>query len=136
MSGGGTSTSLNQNNAQNNFGGYNSGTINVGGSIGNGNTTQNSQTSTQGGSIGISATVNLTPKAPSMPGLQELALIDDINAHIAEIRAPILARYQSTMDEYNQKMAAAQGQSLLNLALIDDINAHIAEIRAPILARY
>ena len=76
MSGGGTSTSNNQNNAQNNLQFTNTGSINVGGSIGNGNTTQTTDTSSQGGSIGFSATVNITPPtsptpptAPSMPGI-------------------------------------------------------------------
>ena len=68
-----------------------------------------------------------------MQPLQELALIDDINAHIAQIRSPILQRYNAKMDQYNTAMGTS---SLQDLALIDDINAHIAQIRSPILQRY
>ena len=40
----------------------------------------------------------------SMHSLQNLALIDDIQAHINQIRAPILANYQHTMGIYNDAM--------------------------------
>ena len=100
MSGGGTSTSNNQNNAQNNLQFTNTGSINVGGSIGNGNTTQTTDTSSQGGSIGFSATVNITPPtsptpptAPSMPGMLmnledfvfDSVLTDNANVKFGEI---------------------------------------------------
>ena len=169
MSGGGTSSNTSVNNAQNNLDFYNTGTIQVSGNIGNGNTTQTGNSSTQGGSIGFSANVTLpSPSAPSgdqMPGLQELALIDDIQAHINQIRAPILANYQKTQGMYDAAMgnglqelallhdikhnihqvknayhenlnAYITGMGLENLALIDDIQAHINQIRAPILANY
>ena len=71
MSGGGTSTNTSENNAQNNLDFYNTGTIQVSGNIGNGNTSQNGTSSSQGGGIGFSANVTLpsAPTAPTMPGL-------------------------------------------------------------------
>ena len=66
MGGSSQSTSENINNAQNNLNFYNTGSIEVTGNIGNGNTTQGGTTSSTGGSVGLSATVAL---GPSMPGL-------------------------------------------------------------------
>ena len=84
MSGGGTSSNTSVNNAQNNLDFYNTGTISVSGSIGNGNTTQNGGSSSTGGSIGFSANVTLpsSPTAPTMPGLMELSTTT--NNHITE----------------------------------------------------
>ena len=91
MSGGGTSSTLNQNNAQNNLQFQNTGTINVGGSIGNGNTDQSSTTSSQGGGVNFSATVKVTPPtaptaptAPSMPGLLLMNLRTTTNNYVTD----------------------------------------------------
>ena len=75
MSGGGTSTSISQNNAQNNLQFQNTGTISVGGNISNGNTTQNGGASSVGGGIDFSAHVTL-PSAPTAPTAPSALLIE------------------------------------------------------------
>ena len=80
MSGGGTSSSLNQNNAQNNLQFHNTGTINVGGNIANGDTSQSGTTTSQGGGVSFSANVNITPPtpptAPSLPSMPGMLLMN------------------------------------------------------------
>ena len=85
MSGGGTSTSTSANNAQNNLRFHNTGSISVGGSIGNGDTTQGGGASSTGGGVSFSANVTLpsAPTAPTMPGLL-LNLQTTTNNHITE----------------------------------------------------
>ena len=88
MSGGGTSSSVSQNNAQNNLRFHNTGSISVGGSIGNGDTTQGGTASSQGGGVSFSANVTLptptAPTAPTMPGLLLMNLSTTTNNHITE----------------------------------------------------